>query len=311
MASVDLKAIGKELSNWGRWGPDDELGTLNLITPEKIVEASRLPRSGRVISLAIPFNAKGVQTGQSWRSNPIHLMAFDGGDAHVQKGREGVRFADDYVIMPLQCATQWDALSHAWYDHTLYNGYSAQEISSMGARKLSIERVKNGITSRGVLIDVAHHRGVKWLDPSHGITPAELDEVARAQGVEVTSGDIVLVRTGWRRKFVEERNPFTWNGHQPGINWECARWLHDHEVAAVCSDNSAVEHSPGELAEDYDLPMHMILLRDLGMMLGEIFDLEALSEACAADGVYEFLFVAPPLPVTGAVGSPINPLAIK
>lgn len=310
MTTVDLKAIGKELSNWGRWGPTDERGTLNFITPEKLIEAARLVRKGKVISLAIPFGAKGVQTGLYGRNNPIHLMSFDGGDEHVMKGKNGVRFADDYVIMPLQCATQWDALSHFWYDSQLYNGYSSKEISSMGARRLSIERVKEGIVSRGVLLDVAHHRGVKWLDPGHAIKPAELDEVAAAAGVTIGSGDIVLVRTGWRRKFIEEQDRIAWHHAQPGLSWECARWLHDKEVAAVCSDNVGIDVQPDEL-EDYNAPIHMLCLRDMGMMLGEIFDLEDLSTDCAGDGVYEFQFVAPPLPVSGAVGSPINPLAIK
>ena len=310
MDRVDIKALGKELSNWGRWGPSDERGALNFITPQKLVEAASLIKQGKVISMSIPFNAKGVQSGLYGRNNPIHLMSFDGGDEHVQKGKNGVRFADDYVIMPLQCGTQWDALSHFWYDSALYNGYSSQEVSSMGARKNSIERVKDGIVSRGVLLDVAQHRGVKWLEPGYAIKPAELDEVARAEGAAVGSGDIVLVRTGWRRKFVEEPDRITWHQAQPGLSWECARWFHDHEIAAVCSDNVGIDVHPDEL-EDFTAPLHMLLLRDMGMMLGEIFDLEDLSADCAADGVYEFLFSAPPLRITGAVGSPINPLAIK
>lgn len=310
MTGVDIKAVGKELSNWGRWGPDDELGTLNFITPQKLVEAGTLIKQGKAISLAIPFNSKGVQTGANLRYNPLHLMSIDGGDQHIGRGKNGVRYADDYIMMPLQCATQWDALSHAWYDGELYNGYPASSITSLGARKLSIERVKNGVVSRGVLLDVARHRGVPWLPPREAIKPAELDEVARAEGLAVTSGDVVLVRTGWRAKFLAEPNPATWNENQPGLSWECARWLYDHEVAAVCADNSAVEVSPPEL-EEYSTPLHMLCERDMGLMLGEIFDLEALSEDCAADGVYQFLFTAPPLPITGAVGSPINPLAIK
>ncbi len=180
----------------------------------------------------------------------------------------------------------------------------------MGARKNSIERVKAGIVSRGVLLDVAHHRGVKSLDPGYAVKPAELDEVARAEGVAVGSGDILLVRTGWRRKFVEEPDRIAWHKDQPGLSWECARWLHDHEVAAVCADNTGIDVLPDEL-EEYNAPLHMLCLRDMGMMLGEIFDLEDLSTDCAADGVYELMVVGAPLNLPNGVGSPANAYAVK
>jgi kynurenine formamidase len=165
-----------------------------------------------------------------------------------------------------------------------------------------------GITSRAVLLDIVRLRGVQtFCELGDPITPAELDEAARAQGVTVEPGDIVLVRTGWWARFLQTRD-----GTEPGagLDWTCASWLHDHQVAAVAADNLMVEN-PQSGIDGVFLPMHMLCLRDMGLMLGEYWDLTALAEDCAADGVYEFQLIAPPLRVTGAVGSPVNPIAIK
>jgi kynurenine formamidase len=219
------------------------------------------------------------------------------------------RFNDDMVIMPLQAATQWDALSHVYYEEQLYNGFPADSVTSFGALHCGIDKVDGkGITSRGVLLDVVRHRGVEtFLELGNPITPAELDDVARAQGVTVGPGDIVLVRTGWWARFLE-----TGNGSEPGsgLDWQCASWLHDHDVAAVAADNLMVE-DPISGVKGTLLPMHMLCLRDMGLMLGEYWDLTALAADCAADGVYEFQLIASPLRIVGAVGSPVNPIAIK
>jgi kynurenine formamidase len=219
------------------------------------------------------------------------------------------RFNDDMIIMPLQAATQWDALSHVYYEDQLYNGFPAGSVTSLGALHCGIEKVDGkGITSRGVLLDLVRHRGVEtFLELGNPITPAELDDVARAQGVAVGRGDIVLIRTGWWARFLE-----TGNGAEPGsgLDWQCALWLHDHEIAAVAADNLMVE-DPVSGVKGTFMPMHMLCLRDMGLMLGEYWDLNALAADCAADGVYEFQLIAPPLRVVGAVGSPVNPIAIK
>jgi kynurenine formamidase len=182
-------------------------------------------------------------------------------------------------------------------------------VTSLGAYHCGIDKVDGkGITSRGVLLDIVRLRGVAtFCDLGDPITPAELDAAARQQGVTVERGDIVLVRTGWWARFLE-----TGNGGEPGagLDWTCASWLHDHEVAAVAADNLMVENPiPG--VDGVFLPMHMLCLRDMGLMLGEYWDLTALAADCAADGIYEFQLVAPPLRVTGGVGSPVNPIAIK
>ncbi|MHB8576719.1 MAG: cyclase family protein, partial [Dehalococcoidia bacterium] len=324
------RRVAEKVRNWGRWGKDDQLGTLNFITAEKIIQAAATVKQGKVFALGIDFNAYGPQGASGFRRNPIHLMSVDGGDEkmlaeHLQ-GWGGateaqmamiwsaglMRFNDDYIIMPLQAGTQWDALSHVYYDGQMYNGFPASAVTSFGATKNSIDKVDvKGIVSRGVLLDVANHRGVPHLPPNTGITPAELDEVVKAEGVTVESGDIVLVRTGWWPVWEQNRDEHAWIGGSPGLSWLCGEWLHQHEVAAVAVDNIAVEASAADVEGVAILPLHLLCIRDMGMMLGEMWNLEALSRDCAQDKTYTFQLCAPPLRVTGAVGSPINPLAMK
>jgi len=309
-----VREWGQRYSNWGRFGKDDERGALNFITPECVLVACGLPRRGAVISCALPFDQKGPQTGFAGRHNPVHVMLADGGDALA--GAQdfipgGFRYADDAIYMPLQCGTQWDALAHVFYDGKMWNDRGIELVTSSGARANSIDKIKDGVVGRGVLLDVPRHQGVRWLENGTPILPEDLDACAEAEGVAVESGDIVLVRTGMLTRCLEEKS---WAGYcggpSPGLSIHCARWLYEREVAAVATDTWGVEVLPNE-TQDCFQPLHMISLRNTGVLFGEIFQLDALAEACAADGNYAFLFAAPPLPITGAVGSPINPLAIK
>ncbi|WP_409427212.1 cyclase family protein [Mycobacterium sp. SMC-11] len=325
---TEFRRVAESVRNWGRWGDADELGTLNLITPAKVAEAAALVRHGKIFPLGVDFGSSGPQGALQFRHNPIHVMTVDGGDVSTlaQYGPEWhrnivaqqlgeffvdnpFRFNDDMIVMPLQAASQWDALSHVYYDDQLYNGFPAASVTSLGAYHCGIDKVDGkGITSRGVLLDVVAHRGADTFLPlGTPITPDELDEVARAQKVSVEPGDIVVVRTGWWERF-----SVTGNGAEPGagLDWRCASWLHAHDVAAVAADNLMVE-DPVSGVEGTYLPLHMLCLRDMGLMLGEYWDLGALAADCAADGRYEFQLVAPPLRVTGGVGSPVNPIAIK
>ena len=305
----DFREVGKRLSNWGRWdvdGSKDERGTTNLLTPERVVAASELVREGKVFDLGIPFGADGPQTG-SFRVNPVLTMSETGADQQLPGG---VHYADDYVFMALQSASQWDGLAHVYYDDQLYNGFPASDLSPHGAKHLSIEHQAKGLVGRGVLIDVAGHRGVDWLQQGEVITPDELDEVLAAQGTELRGGDIVAFRTGWRRKFLTEGDATSFMAGEPGIGLAACEWLHAHDVAAVCSDNWGIEVLPGEVKGEL-LPVHMVLIRDMGMTLGEILDFEELAADCAQDGRYDFMMTAPPIKFRRAVGSPINPLAIK
>ena len=309
----DVKALAEKYKNWGKWGADDQLGTLNYITPQKIIDASQLVKQGKVVSLAIPFDDKGPQTGSFGRFNPIHFMLQDGGDISVgaQDHIPNLQYTDDAVTMPLQCATQWDALAHILYQGKMYNGFEAREINSTGAKKNGMENAKDKIATRGVLLDIPRYKGKQWLDPGEAIYPADLDGAAEMGKVSVGTGDIVLIRTG---QIGQVRAEGSWGeysgGSAPGLGVDCAAWICENEIAGYATDTWGTEVIPNETAEIFQ-PLHMILIVHAGMLIGEIFDLEGLADDCANDGVYEFLFVAPPLPITGAVGSPINPQAIK
>lgn len=308
-----VRGLAKKYRNWGRWGATDELGTVNFITPAKIAAAARLVRQGKVLSLAIPFDANGPQTGFGGRVNPLHAMLQDGGDIvnGAQDFIPGLRYCDDAVTMPLQCATQWDALSHIYFDGKMYNDRGPEQVTSNGARANAITALKDKIVSRGILLDVPRLKGKPWLEPGEAIYPADLDAAAAMAKVAVASGDIVLVRTGQMRQ-VRERG--SWGdyagGPAPGLSLTCAEWLAVHEIAGYATDTWGTEVIPNETPDVFQ-PLHCVAIVNMGMLVGEIFTLEALAEDCAADGIYEFLFVAPPLPITGAVGSPINPQAIK
>jgi kynurenine formamidase len=302
----DFRSIGKRLSNWGRWGADDERGTVNLITPERLVAAGQLIKTGKVFDLGIPLGADGPQPGGG-RINPVHLMSQTG---QHQEFPGGFRYADDYIFMPLQGASQWDSLAHVFYDDQLYNGYPASDVGVQGALHNSIDRLAKGIAGRGVLLDIAALKGVEWLDRGYAITPDDFEAAMERQGVSVGSGDILLFRTGWRRKFVQEKDARAFMDGEPGLSMACCEWLHDHDVAVIASDNWAIEVLPGEV-EGTPMNVHMILIRDMGMTLGEILDFEELAADCATDNVWEFFFTAPVLKFSKAVGAPINPLAIK
>jgi kynurenine formamidase len=308
-----IRDTGKRCSNWGKWGADDELGTLNYITPEMIVRSARLVKRGVTFTLAIPLDSSGPQINQPRRFNPIHRMILTGPDftTGAFKRPGGVGFADDMVIMALQCATQWDALSHCFLDGKLYNGYDANLVSSEGAKKNGIEKMARFIVTRGVLLDIPRVKGVEWLEPGYAITADDLEAATRAHRVTVGRGDALLVRTG---QMTMCRRRKSWGdyagGDAPGLSFHTADWLHAHEVAAVATDTWGMEVRPNEIADSYQ-PLHQILIPHMGLLVGEIFELDTLAEDCANDRVYEFQFVAPPLPITGAVGTPVNPLAIK
>jgi kynurenine formamidase len=302
-----IHALAKKVSNWGRWGAEDERGTVNFITPDVVKRAAACVRRGQVFSLSLPLNADGPQIGQGGRVNPIHVMSA----VNSGYGPEGgFRFADDLVVMPLQCATQWDSLAHVHYGGQLYNGFPASTTTSAGAARNSIDKQAAGIVSRGVLLDLARLHKVDRLPVGRAITPDDLEAAERAQRVRVGSGDVLLLRTGHITVFTKDGDKIGYMKQMPGLGMASVAWLHAREVAAVATDTSAVEVIPFE-DPTTPLPVHMLCIRDMGLTLGEMFDLEALAADCAQDGVYEFLFTAPPLNVTGAVGSPLNPLAVK
>jgi kynurenine formamidase len=303
-----FKAVGERLSNWKRWGAEDQRGTLNFITPEQVVAASRCIKTGKLFELSIPLGADGPQTGLGGRVNPLHFLTVMPTD-DLQLG-DGLNISDDFISMPLQGATQWDSLAHVGYDDRFYNDVPVDAVTAMrGATRNGIDQALPGIVGRGVLVDIPRLRGVPWLDAGQSIEPDELDAALAAQGLAISPGDILAVRTGWRRKALAEG----WGGWlvgNPGLSLACAEWLHGHEIATVVSDNWGIEVQPAAEGQGI-LPLHCVLIRDMGMMLGEIFDLEDLAVDCAADGVWDFFLSAPPLRVVGGVGSPVSPVAVK
>ena len=305
-----VRAVAKRVSNWGRWGKADERGTLNLITPEVVKRAAACVRTGRVFSLGLAFGADGPQSGTVvGRFNPQHYMTAIGAPFGAPGG---FHYSDDVICMPLQCATQWDSLAHVHYDGLLYNGVPAAEaLSAAGAAKNGIDKLAvDGIVSRGVLLDLPRLKGLGRLAPSTVITPADLDAAVAKQRVAIHPGDIAIVRTGHLQVFQEggDKEVYLWQG--PGLGIDCIEWLRARDVAAICADNTAIEVMP---CEDPDVfyPVHLLGIRDMGMPFGEMFDLETLAEDCASDGQWDFLLSAPPLKVSGGIGSPLNPLAVK
>ncbi len=309
-----LKELCEKYRNWGKWGPNDQIGTLNYITPDKIVQAAKLVRKGRVFSLAIPFDQNGPQSGTFRRFNPMVFMLRDGRDTiggEIFGSPQNYANADDVIMMPTHGPTHWDALAHVFWDGQMWNGYDAGLVTSFGAQKNGIESYREKIVTRGVLLDVARAKGVKYLEIGYAITEEDLDAAAAMAGVDVTTGDIVLVRTGHIAYCRAQGGWGTYAaGDAPGLSIYTCDWLQRHEVAGVASDTWGVEVRPNEL-KCLVQPWHKVVLPNMGLLMGEIFDLDALAADCAEDRVHEFQFIAPPMPLTGAVASPVNPLAIK
>lgn len=311
VALVD--ALCLRYRNWGRWGEDDQRGTLNFITPAVLRHAATMVRSGRVVSCALPFDSNGPQGGGfGGRTNPVHSMLQSGDDikAGAQDHLAILRYTDDAVTMPLQCGTQWDALAHIFYRGQMYNGHGLEHVTASGATLNAIDQIADGVVGRGVLLDIPLFRGVPWLEAGEAIDDDELAACARAQDVEIRSGDIVLIRTG---QLAQVRADRSWGqydgGPAPGLGHAAAHWFAANEIAAFATDTWGAEVQPNDTPGVFQ-PLHLIMLVNAGMTIGEIFDLEALAAACQEEGRYEFFFSAPPLPITGAVGSPVNPLAI-
>jgi kynurenine formamidase len=309
----------EEIHRWGTWGPDDQRGAANFITPQVVAAAAKLIQTGKTFSLAIPLDATGPVFPP--RQPPHHTMVVTGADYVAAPdlapfGPTPIHFADDYLYMPLQGSSQWDALSHGWYGGSLYNGVPESAIRSSGAggaTQLGIQNVKDGLVGRGVLIDVVRAKGGS-LPPGYGITRADLESALVAQQTEVREGDIVVVRTGvvpaWYELAPAEKAAF-FASPQAGIASDVVPWVKETRIAGIAADNIALERLPNAIAPELVVPLHGNLLRDLGVYIGEIWWLEELAADCAADGRYDFFLAAQPLNITGAVGSPVNPIAIK
>ena len=314
---AEIAARAEAFRNWGRWGEDDVLGTLNFIDAAKRAEAAALVQDGEVISLAQAFDTNGPQKGWRRRTNPVHTMTDTGTDA--ERGNQGfphgIGGADDVIAMPLQCSTQWDGLGHIFDHGNAWNGRRAGDVvTSDGDLVTGIEHAASVIVSRGVLIDVGRHLAPDTgeLADGYAITVADIEATIAAQGASsrVGRGDIVLVRTGQYARTRRDGWGEYAGGPAPGLSLTTAGWLHRTEIAAIATDTWGFEVRPNEFDAPAFQPLHQVVIPNMGLTIGEMWNLDALADACAARGRWDFLLSAAPLPITGAVGSPINPVAI-
>lgn len=291
-------------SNWGRWGDDDQLGAVNLLTPDRVLGATGAARKGEVVSLGRVIRHDIVKVVD--RPAPTFVLTVDGGDYAAGARSTGAAYlADDFLAMPLATGTHLDGLAHAWSADGLYNGHDPNQVRSRGAKVCGIENVK-GIVTRGVLADICKLHGVESLPASHEITVDELVEATEGQGSPVQAGDALLIRTGWLSPAnIAQTDPRALETTEPGIGIPGARWIAEQDIAIVGADNLGVEVFPVENPED-GVPVHLALINRLGVHMIELMDLEEL--AAKADGA--FMFVVAPLRLRGAVNSPINPLAV-
>ncbi|GAA3488878.1 cyclase family protein [Streptomyces cremeus] len=303
---AEFHDIAKRVNNWGRWGADDEIGTLNLITDEVVRAAARTVRTGRRVPLALPLKQDGVQTGMiPGRVNPLHSMVQINQELF---GPGTVATSDDAVTMGLQAGTHWDALTHVSHSGKIYNGRPADTVTAHTRAAFSgIDKARH-VVSRGVLLDVARARGVERLTGDPAVTPEDLSAAEELAGVTVGPGDIVLVRTGQVQVYLGgDRHGY---GHpSPGLSIRTPEWFHARDVAAVANDTLTFEIFPPEI-ENLWLPVHALDLVEMGMLQGQNWNLEELSTACAQEGRYAFLLSAMPEPFVGGTGTPVAPVAI-
>ncbi|MFI5042143.1 MAG: cyclase family protein [Acidimicrobiales bacterium] len=302
----DVEELARSVNNWGRWGEDDEIGTLNLITPDVRRRGAACVRTGRAFPLGIPLSqAEGIQLGfVPGRINPLRTMVA----INEPVGAWGMRTSDDVVAMGLQAGTPRDVLAHVSWKGTLYNGFRADTVTAHGATRLGIHRV-GAVVGRGVLLDVARALGLPRLEPGYRITAADLDAAEELAGAVVGSGDIAVVRTG-QMAFLREGDLVGYSYPSPGLTTMTVPWLRGRDVAAVAIDTMVFEVYPWE-NEAIEMPVHRLHLVEMGLTQGQNWRLDALADDCAQDGVYEFLLDATPLPFTNATGSPVNPVAVK
>jgi kynurenine formamidase len=309
-AQSPFAEVASHVRNWGRWGHDDEIGTLNLVDDEARRRAARAVVSGKAFALGLPLSeAEGIQAGfVKGRVNPNRTMIQV--NEALTTDPDWIRTSEDLLTLATQSATHWDALAHASYGGVIYNGYPASSITEAGASRCGIHRLTT-VVSRGVLLDVARAKRVDVLEPGYPITPADLDEACALAGVDVAPGDIVLVRTGQMVHLAPEHRDlvaYTWPS--PGLTIETAEWFFDRDVAAVATDTLTFEVYPSQYEDAY-LPVHLLHLVEMGMTQGQNWVLDPLADDCAADGRYTFLLDATPLPLTDGLGSPLNPVALK
>ncbi|MPR00069.1 cyclase family protein [Modestobacter sp. I12A-02628] len=302
-------------TNWGKWGDDDEVGALNYLTAEEVLRGVAHVLTGEVFTLQrLIGDPKGdpVWPGRTPAERTMLLdeSTWDSDDAPQYPG--GLHYADDKINAFLQGSTQYDALGHLWYGGKIWNGYDARTTVG-GLDKASVEPIaQRGVVGRGVLLDMARFRGKASLDKGETFTHEDLLACAEAQGHTIDKRDVLVVRTNFLQQFFEQGPAFYEGFNEPGLVYspELVRWFQDMEIPNLATDTIANEVTT-DPNNGVALVLHNALMRNLGVTLTEICDLETLADSCAADGRYTFLYAAAPLKVHRATGSPVNPLAIK
>jgi kynurenine formamidase len=307
-APAESEVIGwfDKLSNWGRWGADDQLGTLNLITPDARRHAAAGVSDGVPISCAWPIET-GAQVDQI--AGPPQRFMLGTGQGLPETPRWGG--ASEYIGLVFHgySVTHLDALSHYFWDGAMYNGVPASRVTARaGATHHAMDALESGVLTRGVLLDVAAGRGVHWLEPGEGVFPDDLEAAERAQGVRVGPGDAVLLRTGYGRRKRERGPDDTGVVGRAGWHVACLPWLHERDVALIGCDTAQDVHPSGYPA--LRSPVHALGIVAMGLWLLDNCDLEPLGRACAERSRHEFLFSLAPLRIAGATGSPVNPIAL-
>jgi len=302
-------------TNWGKWGPDDEVGALNYLTAGEVLRGVQHIKSGQVFTLQRLIgdpNGDPVWPGRApaARTQILDESSWDGADAPQFPG--GLHYADDKIDAFLQGSTQYDALGHVWYGGQIWNGYDARTTVG-GLDKASVAPIaERGVAGRGILLDMARYRGKDNLDKAETFTHEDLMACAKAQGTEIEKHDILIIRTNFLKLFFEQGEAFYEGFCEPGLTYspELVSWFQDMEIPNLVTDTIANEVTT-DPENGTALPLHCALMRNLGVTLTEICDLEKLAASCAEDGQYTFLYAAAPLKVNLASGSPVNPLAIK
>jgi kynurenine formamidase len=296
MAAADVLAFHETLSNWGRWGDEDELGALNLITQQVTAAGAATVRSGRNVSCARPLDTRPSA------DNPLPVAHHMTGTATEGMG------ADYFAISPHGFSTSHiDALCHIFHEGRLYNGYPAEAVTAHGATKLGIHQLRAGIVTRGVLLDIPALRGVDALEPGEPIFPEDLEAAEKKAGLEVQPGDALLVRTGrwaWRRA----NGPWDASSLAAGLDASCLPWLRGRDVAALGGDG--VSDVLPSRVDDVGMPIHTVVIVAMGVHLLDNLDLDNLATACAEEARWEFLFTVAPLVLRRGTASPVNPIAL-
>ncbi len=293
----------REVSNWGKWGEDDERGALHLLTSARVAAAARLVHDGVTVTLSLPLN---THAGAHNPKPADHHMTALGSEAPAT---DSVHFSKDYVGADYHNDghTHMDALCHVAYEGKLYNGRAEGSVTAHGAPVNSIETLKDGLVGRGVLLDVPRVRGVPWLEPGEHIFRADLEAAELTQEVSVQEGDILLVRTGHARRLAE-LGPWNTAEAKAGLHPTAMPFLADRGVAALGSDGNS-DTAPSS-TEGVDFPIHVLAIAAMGIHLLDYLQFEDLRSACESRRRWDFLFAASPLLIVGGTGSPVNPIAV-